>query len=43
MRGNRLGKQNQLLAHAAGHPGMPEAELSPDQIHDLLTFLKTLE
>jgi len=28
---------------STGHPGMPEAELSPDQIHDLLTFLKTLE
>jgi mono/diheme cytochrome c family protein len=27
----------------AGHPGMPEAELNPDQIHDLLTFLKSLE
>ena len=26
-----------------GHPAMPEAELNPDQIHDLLTFLKTLE
>lgn len=28
---------------STGHPTMPEAELSPDQIHDLLTFLKTLE
>lgn len=28
---------------STGHPSMPEAELSPDQIHDLLTFLKTLE
>jgi mono/diheme cytochrome c family protein len=28
---------------ATGHPAMPEAELNPDQIHDLLTFLKTLE
>lgn len=28
---------------SAGHPAMPEAELSPEQIHDLLTFLKTLE
>jgi cytochrome c len=28
---------------STGHPAMPEAELSPDQIHDLLTFLKTLE
>ncbi len=26
-----------------GHPGMPEFELSPEQIHDLLAFLKTLE
>jgi hypothetical protein len=43
MHGNWLGKQNQPLAHAAGNPAMPEAELSPDQIHDLLTFLKTLE
>ncbi len=28
---------------ATGHPAMPEFELSPDQIHDLLSFLKTLE
>jgi len=28
---------------STGHPAMPEAELSPDQIHDLLAFLKTLE
>ena len=28
---------------STGHPAMPEAELSPNQIHDLLTFLKTLE
>jgi len=27
----------------AGHPGMPESELGPEQIHDLLAFLKTLE
>lgn len=26
-----------------GHPDMPEAQLDPDQIHDLLSFLKTLE
>jgi mono/diheme cytochrome c family protein len=26
-----------------GHPAMPRVELSPDQIHDLLAFLKTLE
>lgn len=26
-----------------GHPSMPEFTLDPDQIHDLLTFLKTLE
>lgn len=26
-----------------GHPTMPEAELNPDQIHDLLSYLKTLE
>ena len=26
-----------------GHPAMPEAELRPDQIHDLLSFLKSLE
>ncbi len=28
---------------STGHPAMPEAELDPDQIHDLLTFLKSLE
>lgn len=28
---------------SSGHPSMPEAELNPDQIHDLLRFLKTLE
>ena len=28
---------------STGHPAMPEAKLSPDQIHDLLTFLKTLQ
>jgi cytochrome c len=28
---------------ATGHPAMPESELSPDQIHDLLSFLKSLE
>ena len=27
----------------AGHPSMPESELDPDQIHDLLAYLKTLE
>ena len=26
-----------------GHPTMPEFQLDPDQIHDLLAFLKTLE
>lgn len=26
-----------------GHPTMPEFQLDPDQIHDLLSFLKTLE
>ena len=26
-----------------GHPAMPQFELTPDQIHDLLSFLKTLE
>jgi len=26
-----------------GHPTMPGFELDPDQIHDLLAFLKTLE
>ena len=28
---------------ATGHPNMPEFQLNPDQIHDLLSFLKTLE
>ena len=28
---------------ATGHPAMPEFELSPDQIHDLLSYLKSLE
>lgn len=28
---------------ATGHPAMPEFELSPDQIHELLSFLKSLE
>lgn len=26
-----------------GHPDMPVFELEPDQIHDLLSYLKTLE
>jgi mono/diheme cytochrome c family protein len=26
-----------------GHPTMPEFQLAPDQIHDLLSFMKTLE
>jgi cytochrome c len=26
-----------------GHPTMPNFRLDPDQIHDLLSFLKTLE
>lgn len=26
-----------------GHPSMPEFRLEPDQIHNLLSFLKTLE
>ena len=26
-----------------GHPTMPGFELDPDQIHDLLSYLKTLE
>ncbi|HWL21031.1 MAG TPA: cytochrome c, partial [Bradyrhizobium sp.] len=26
-----------------GHPAMPEFQLSPDEIHDLLSYLKTLE
>src|SRR5664279_2215640 len=28
---------------STAHPAMPEAELNPDQIHDLLSYLKTLE
>jgi cytochrome c len=28
---------------STGHPAMPTAELNPDQIHDLLSYLKTLE
>jgi cytochrome c len=28
---------------STGHPAMPTAELDPDQIHDLLSYLKTLE
>ncbi len=28
---------------STGHPAMPEAQLTPDQIHDLLSYLKTLE
>ena len=28
---------------ATGHPAMPEFELTPAQIHDLLSFLKSLE
>ena len=26
-----------------GHPAMPQFELAPEQIHDLLSYLKTLE
>jgi cytochrome c len=26
-----------------GHPSMPEFRLEPDQIHDLLSYLKSLE
>jgi mono/diheme cytochrome c family protein len=26
-----------------GHPAMPEFRLEPDKIHDLLSYLKTLE
>jgi mono/diheme cytochrome c family protein len=26
-----------------GHPAMPEFQLDPDQIHDLLSYMKTLE
>jgi cytochrome c len=28
---------------STGNPTMPEAPLDPDQIHDLLSYLKTLE
>jgi cytochrome c len=28
---------------STGHPAMPEAELEPNQIHDFLAFLKSLE
>jgi cytochrome c len=28
---------------STGHPTMPEFQLDPDQIHDLLSYLKTLE
>jgi cytochrome c len=28
---------------STGHPTMPETALRPDQIHDLLSFLKSLE
>jgi mono/diheme cytochrome c family protein len=28
---------------STGHPDMPAFELDPDQIHDLLSYLKTLE
>jgi mono/diheme cytochrome c family protein len=28
---------------STGHPAMPTAELNPDQIHDLLSYLKSLE
>lgn len=28
---------------STGHPTMPEFRLDPDQIHDLLAYLKTLE
>ncbi len=28
---------------ATGHQAMPEFELTPNQIHDLLSYLKTLE
>ena len=28
---------------STGHPAMPAFELNPDQIHDLLSYLKTLE
>jgi len=28
---------------STGHPAMPSVVLEPDQIHDLLSYLKTLE
>jgi cytochrome c len=28
---------------STGHPTMPEFQLDPDQIHDVLSYLKTLE
>jgi mono/diheme cytochrome c family protein len=28
---------------STGHPAMPAVALDPDQIHDLLSYLKTLE
>ena len=28
---------------STGHPAMPEFQLEPDQIHDLLSYLKSLE
>lgn len=28
---------------STGHPTMPQFRLDPDQIHDLLSYLKTLE
>jgi len=28
---------------STGHPTMPEFQLEPDQIHDLLSYLKSLE
>jgi cytochrome c len=28
---------------STGHPAMPQVELEPDQIHDLLSYLKSLE
>ena len=28
---------------STGHPTMPEFRLDPDQIHDVLSYLKTLE
>ena len=28
---------------STGHPAMPQVELEPDRIHDLLSYLKSLE